>query len=108
MKAILLPLMFLILIPNSEKVSGTYKIIDELSDDTLELKENGNYVYKEWGDSCWTWYDFKGEWEINQGILILTEKREKETLKHIFRVNENELVLTKSESLIEGKRYKKL
>ena len=211
--------MFLILIPNPQKIVGTYKIIDELSDDTLELKKNGNYIYKERGDSCWTWYDFEGKWEIADGNLILIDKREyeeetssikeienekpsnkiivkvitidnkpisdfalklkstdyrvkpqidstnqsgiaefekfdivyneldnsslsfkykvneseissntvvwrnsdsiyltlnynpkiiKETLKHIFEIDKNELILTKSESLIEGKKYKKL
>tara|TARA_B100000508_G_C11364884_1_gene230758 strand:- start:48 stop:707 length:660 start_codon:yes stop_codon:yes gene_type:complete len=219
MKTILLTLMFLILIPNPQKIVGTYKIIDELSDDTLELKKNGNYIYKERGDSCWTWYDFEGKWEIADGNLILIDKREyeeetssikeienekpsnkiivkvitidnkpisdfalklkstdyrvkpqidstnqsgiaefekfdivyneldnsslsfkykvneseissntvvwrnsdsiyltlnynpkiiKETLKHIFEIDKNELILTKSESLIEGKKYKKL
>ncbi|MFD1015022.1 hypothetical protein [Winogradskyella rapida] len=90
MKTLLLTLMFLILIPNPEKIVGTYQIIDELSDDTLELKNNGNYVYKERGDSCWTWYDFDGKWEIIDSSLTLIDKREYEEETSSIKEIENE------------------
>tara|TARA_R110000751_G_C13754054_1_gene478598 strand:+ start:55 stop:714 length:660 start_codon:yes stop_codon:yes gene_type:complete len=90
MKTLLLTLMFLILIPNPEKIAGTYRIIDELSDDTLELKKNGNYIYKERGDSCWTWYDFDGKWEIIDGNLTLIDKREYEEETSSIKEIENE------------------
>ena len=90
MKTLMLTLMFLILIPNPEKIAGTYQIIDELSDDTLELKNNGNYVYKERGDSCWTWYDFDGKWEIIDGSLTLIDKREYEEETSSIKEIENE------------------
>lgn len=90
MKTLLLTLMFLILIPNPEKIAGTYQIIDELSDDTLELKNNGNYVYKERGDSCWTWYDFDGKWEIIDSSLTLIDKREYEEETSSIKEIENE------------------
>ena len=90
MKTLLLTLLFLILIPNPEKIAGTYQIIDELSDDTLELKNNGNYVYKERGDSCWTWYDFDGKWEIIDSSLTLIDKREYEEETSSIKEIENE------------------
>ncbi|WP_298762026.1 hypothetical protein [uncultured Psychroserpens sp.] len=86
MKSIFLTLLILILVPNTENVIGTYKIIEEFSSDTLELNEDGTYLYKGRGDSCWTWYDFSGEWEKHNETLILSETAN--TYEEEFVINE--------------------
>lgn len=52
-------------------IIGMYKIESKNSFDTLELKSDGTYIYLSRGDSCWTWRDIKGTWELKDDILIL-------------------------------------
>lgn len=73
--------------PNTENVIGTYKIVEEFSIDTLELNEDGTYLYKSRGDSCWTWYDFSGKWKKDNKTLILSEKVN--TYEEEFVINEH-------------------
>lgn len=89
MKLFLLTLLILILAPNTERVVGTYKIVNELSDDTLELNKNGTYVYKERGDSCWLWNDFGGKWYIDSNKLILIDKKKYEEETSTIKETEN-------------------
>ena len=75
MKSILIALVVLLTVgTDSDDLIGTYQIIDELSADTLELRKNGTFTYKDRGDSCWTWADLNGKWKVQKGILILTEE----------------------------------
>jgi hypothetical protein len=53
------------------KIIGKYQIESKLSYDTLQLKRNGTYKYQSRGDSCWTWTDIKGMWELKSDTLIL-------------------------------------
>ncbi|AUC77447.1 hypothetical protein [Olleya sp. Bg11-27] len=71
MRTILVTLMILIFIPNTENVIGTYQIVDELNEDTLELNSNGTFTYKERGDSCWAWFDFSGNWQQEKNSITL-------------------------------------
>lgn len=73
MKVILLSLMPLLLFSDSSRINGTYQIVDDLSFDTLKIRKNGTYLYKERGDSCWMWNDFTGDWELTDNILTLFE-----------------------------------
>ena len=75
MKSILIALVVLITVGNDrDDQIGTYQIVDELSADTLELRKDGTFTYKERGDSCWTWFDMNGKWKTQEEILILTEE----------------------------------
>jgi len=75
MKSILLAFVLLITVgTDRDDLIGTYQIIDELSGDTLELRKNETFTYKERGDSCWTWLDLNGKWKVQEGTLILTEE----------------------------------
>ena len=73
MRTILVTLFFLFFLSNTENVIGTYKIIEEFSDDSLTLNKDGTYLYKGRGDSCWTWFDFYGNWKKDNETLILSE-----------------------------------
>ena len=73
MKTFLLTLLILILVPNTKSVIGTYKIVDEFSDDTLQLNNDGTYIYKVLDDSCWTRSEFSGNWTLEKENLILAE-----------------------------------
>ncbi|AXT54654.1 hypothetical protein D1815_02380 [Aquimarina sp. AD1] len=53
------------------EIVGKYQIENDLSFDTLELKDDGTYEYLSRGDSCWTWSDIKGIWELKEDVLIL-------------------------------------
>jgi hypothetical protein len=48
-----------------------YNIVSDNSIDTLELRENGTYTYKDLGDSCWLWNEFSGDWVVIENELIL-------------------------------------
>ncbi|WP_165749646.1 hypothetical protein [Cellulophaga sp. Z1A5H] len=71
MKTLLLTLIFCIFNLNSVEIIGKYQIENKLSYDTLELKKDGTYEYQSRGDSCWTWSDIIGTWELKDRILIL-------------------------------------
>ncbi|WP_299123870.1 hypothetical protein [uncultured Winogradskyella sp.] len=74
MKTLLLTLIFCILNLINPEIIGKYQIESELSFDTLELKEDGTFEYKSQGDSCWTWSEFSGLWELKGDSLILRRK----------------------------------
>lgn len=75
MKSILLAFVLILTSgTNRDDLIGTYQIVDELSADTLEVRKDGTFTYKERGDSCWTWFDMNGKWKTQEGILILTEE----------------------------------
>lgn len=71
MKTLLLTLMLFLFNSPLTEIIGKYQIENENSFDTLELKKDGTYKYQSLGDSCWTWTDITGTWELKNGILIL-------------------------------------
>ena len=71
MKTKLLALLCCLLVTSTNDIVGTYQIVSDRSFDTLEIKSDGSYTYKSRGDSCYTWHDFSGEWELRQDELIL-------------------------------------
>jgi hypothetical protein len=73
MKVAILFIISGILYCGSNSIIGTYEIIDELSDDSLELRIDGTYTYLERGDSCFEWNDFEGDWILNNDELTLFE-----------------------------------
>ena len=58
----------------SNDIIGKYQIESKRSYDTLELKKDGTYEYHSLGDSCWTWSNFTGTWEIKSDLLILNHE----------------------------------
>lgn len=85
MKTILLTLIFCLFNLASTEIIGKYQIESSRSGDTLELKEDGTYEYLSRGDSCWTWTDITGNWELKDGILILQHNYslEEEATKYV-------------------------
>ena len=71
MKTLILTLIFCLFNLTSTEIIGKYQIESELSFDTLELKKDGTYEYQSRGDSCWTWSDFSGTWELKNNELTL-------------------------------------
>jgi len=71
MKTLLLTLMFCLFNLTTTEIIGKYQIESKLSFDTLELKKDGTYEYQSRGDSCWTWSDITGTWELKNNTLIL-------------------------------------
>jgi len=71
MKTPFLIFVFYLLSLTTTEIIGKYQIKSDLSFDSLELKEDGTYEYLSRGDSCWTWSDIKGIWELKEDVLIL-------------------------------------
>ncbi|MBC8753869.1 hypothetical protein H2O64_04255 [Kordia sp. YSTF-M3] len=71
MKILSVLCLFFIFNITTTNIIGTYRIDSKTSFDTLELKFDGTYKYLSRGDSCWTWRDIKGKWELKNDILIL-------------------------------------
>ena len=90
MKTLLLPFIICLSILNFTQIVGKYEIESEHSFDTLELKKNGRYEYLSRGDSCWTWSDILGSWEIQNDILILIHEYDydEDATEYIEVVNE--------------------
>ena len=88
MKTLILTLIFCLFNLTSTEIIGKYQIESELSFDTLELKKDGTYEYQSRGDSCWTWSDFSGTWELKNNEYI--EKLDKFSRDFvIFEVTDN-------------------
>jgi len=85
MKILLLTFIFCFFNLTSTEIIGKYQIESKLSHDTLELKKDGTYEYQSRGDSCWTWSDITGTWELKNGILILNHNYsyEEEATKYV-------------------------
>ncbi len=71
MKYLCAILLSFVVTSSSNGIWGTYKLVDEVSFDTLEIRKDGTYTYKDRGDSCWTWHDFSGNWMLDKDELIL-------------------------------------
>ena len=71
MKTLLLTLIFCLFNLTTTEIIGKYQIESNRSGDTLELKKDGTYEYQSRGDSCWTWSDITGTWELKNDTLIL-------------------------------------
>ena len=71
MKTLLLTLTLCLFNLTTTEIIGKYQIESKLAGDTLELKKDGTYEYQSRGDSCWTWYDFEGQWVLKNDLLIL-------------------------------------
>jgi hypothetical protein len=71
MKTLILTFIFCLLNLTVTDIIGKYQIESELSYDTLEIKQDGTYEYQSRGDSCWTWTDITGTWELKGDLLIL-------------------------------------
>jgi len=96
MKPTFILIISFLLFSDSNNIVGIYEIIDEINSDTLELKNNGTYIYKERGDSCWMWNDFTGKWEFKNNILTIfeTQKYEESSsdLEEIFFETPNDSI----------------
>ncbi|AXT59270.1 hypothetical protein D1816_02535 [Aquimarina sp. AD10] len=75
MKHYILFILLILISSDSERVIGIFKIIDDLNEDTIEIRKNGTYTYKERGDSCWLWNDFTGKWKLEDITLTLFETK---------------------------------
>lgn len=68
----LLPILFSLLHNTARDLPGVYKITDTHIDfSTIEVKNDGRFIYERRGSSCWTWQDIKGFWEQRKDTLIL-------------------------------------
>lgn len=101
MKTLLLTFIFCLFNLTSSEIIGKYQIESERSFDTLEIKKDGTYEYQSRGDSCWTWSDITGTWELKNGILILNHKYsfEEDATKYI----ENKNTISKGSTIFEIK-----
>ena len=91
MKTLFLTLIFCLFNLTTFEITGKYQIESEMSYDTLELKKNGTYLYESRGDSCWTWTDITGTWELKDGILTLnhTYSFEEDATQYVEQIEEN-------------------
>ena len=89
MKTLLLTLIFCLFNLTSTEIIGKYQIENERSGDTLELKKDGTYEYQSRGDSCWTWSDFSGTWELKNNELTLFHNYsyQEETTEYIEKLD---------------------
>ena len=89
MKTLLLTFIFCLFNLTSTEIIGKYQIESELSIDTLELKKDGTYEYQSRGDSCWTWSDFSGTWELKNNELTLFHNYsyQEETTEYIEKLD---------------------
>ena len=89
MKTLLLTLIFCLFNLTSTEIIGKYQIENERSGDTLELKKDGTYEYQSRGDSCWTWSDFSGTWELKNDELTLFHNYsyQEETTEYIEKLD---------------------
>ncbi|MDC7998419.1 hypothetical protein [Gilvibacter sediminis] len=99
MKLILSFLVLTFMTVTSKSVVGKYQINDDFKIDILILKRNGKFVYEDRGDSCWTWTDRKGNWELKSDTLILNEKRPS------FVIDEESLEVVKEESVVKEHKF---
>lgn len=79
----------------STDLPGIYEIQNERAIDTLELKNDGTFMYLSRGDSCWLWEDISGTWVATDDVL---------TLSHSKRTSSGKMSNNKYQfSIIDGK-----
>lgn len=67
--------LFLLPLLSGAQVDEVYSMSsDQYGYDHLILKPDGTYTYESRGDSCWTWHDFTGSWNIDGDYLILNSR----------------------------------